>query len=107
MSISILVSARFASGLWGLRPPGASRCCARTSLPTPRGEPRFGVDRAPSRPHPPHEGASPASYIPPSGAIRTSRHERGEEAALLGALVLPFELGGRRRRAQTCRAAIV
>src|SRR5204863_3123381 len=28
------------SGLWGLRPPGASRCSARTSL------------RAPSRPHP-------------------------------------------------------
>src|SRR5712691_5227052 len=39
------------------RPPGASRCCARTSL------------RAPSRPHPPHDGASPAPYIPGSEAI--------------------------------------
>src|SRR5438270_74671 len=44
------------SGLWGLRPPGASRCSARASLPTPRGEPRFGVDRTPSRPYPPLDG---------------------------------------------------
>ena len=35
--------------------PAASRCCARTSLPTPRGEPRFGVDRTPSRGDPPLE----------------------------------------------------
>src|SRR5712691_5030410 len=34
-------------------PPGASRCSARASLPTPRGEPRFGVDCAPSRGDPP------------------------------------------------------
>src|SRR6266851_10026881 len=34
------------------RPPGASRCSARASL------------RTPSRPHPPHDGASPATYIP-------------------------------------------
>ena len=33
--------------------PAASRCSARASLPTPRGEPRFGVDRAPSRGDPP------------------------------------------------------
>ncbi len=38
---------RTLSGLWGLRPPGASRCCARASL------------RTPSRPHPPLDGASP------------------------------------------------
>src|SRR5437899_2053414 len=37
---SVIVSARYAAGLWGLRPPGASRCCARASL------------RTPSRPHP-------------------------------------------------------
>src|SRR3981081_4416060 len=38
-------------------PPGASRCSARASL------------RTPSRPHPPHDGASPAPYIPGSEAI--------------------------------------
>src|SRR5216684_1070754 len=38
-------------------PPGASRCSARASL------------RTPSRPPPPHDGASPAPYIPGSEAI--------------------------------------
>src|SRR6266851_9389049 len=45
------------SGLWGLRPPGASRCCARASL------------RTPSRPHPPHDGASPGLYPPDSETL--------------------------------------
>src|SRR5258708_2705081 len=36
------------SGLWGLRPPGASRCCARASL------------RTPSRPHPPRPVCPPS-----------------------------------------------
>src|SRR5260370_12916547 len=39
------------------RPPGASRCSARASL------------RTPSRPHPPHDGASPGLYFPDSDAI--------------------------------------
>src|SRR6266852_715936 len=47
----------------GAAPPAASRCCARTSLPTPRGEPRFGVDCASSRGDPPHDGASPDVYL--------------------------------------------
>src|SRR5438094_3856087 len=50
MSISILVPARFSSGLWGLRPPGASRCCARASL------------RTPSRPHPRLIGSDECLY---------------------------------------------
>ena len=76
--------ARPLSGLGGaLRaPPGASRCSARASLPTPRGEPRFGVDCTPSRPHPPHEGASPALYLP------TFRYARGEASRPCGVLGL-------------------
>ena len=45
-------------------PPGASRCSARTSLPTPRGEPRFGVDCTPSRPHPRLMGLRPPFACP-------------------------------------------
>ena len=41
----------------GAAPPAASRCCARASLPTPRGEPRFGVDSAPSRGDPPRRAS--------------------------------------------------
>src|SRR5438105_4726556 len=41
------------SRVGGVAPPAASRSSARASLPTPRGEPRFGVDCAPSRGDPP------------------------------------------------------
>ncbi len=42
----------------GAAPPAASRCSARASLPTPRGEPRFGVDCTPSRGDPPLNAAT-------------------------------------------------
>src|SRR5438094_2660835 len=41
------------SRVGGAAPRAASRSSARASLPTPRGEPRFGVDCAPSRGDPP------------------------------------------------------
>src|SRR5437879_3774526 len=41
LAAPVKVRLHTSSGLWGLRPPGASRCSARASL------------RTPSRPHPP------------------------------------------------------
>jgi len=47
------------------RPPGASRCSARASL------------RAPSRPHPPLDGASPDAHFSSSDPICPPRFRRG------------------------------
>src|SRR5258708_6997868 len=52
-------------------PPGASRCSARLAAHSVRLTPHFGVDRTPSRPHPPLDGASPAVHLAHSETLRS------------------------------------